>query len=81
MLEIHISDISLKKVNLNIIRSDTHRSDICLKTFFGVADVIFVTIGGHVKILPALWNCLKQPLYCEQHFTLSLCEIQPYGCL
>ena len=53
MLEIHISDISLKKVNLNIIRSDTHRSDICLKTFFGVADVS-VTIGGDVKILPAL---------------------------
>ena len=54
MLEIHISDISLKKVNLNIIRSDTHRLDICLKTFFGVADVISVTTGSHVKILPAL---------------------------
>ena len=54
MLEIHVSDISPKKVILNIIRSDTHRSDICLKTFFGVADVISVTTGTHVKNLPAL---------------------------
>ena len=54
MLEIHISDISLKKVNLNIIRSDTHRSDICLKTFFGVADVISVTTGSHLNILLVL---------------------------
>ena len=54
MLEIHISDMSPKKVILNIIRSDTHRSDICLKTFVGVADVISVTTGSQVKILPAL---------------------------
>ena len=47
MLEIH-------EVNLHILGSDTHSSDICLKTFFGVVDVISVKTGSHVKILPAL---------------------------